>query len=100
MYFMVVKIIVDVANITPTLVAEITATIKVPNAIPKIPPIAPEKPKRMAFERVNMTPGPGLRIVTAAIVTKIKYVSNVHLLGQNVLLNCHGLLRETGAVGS
>lgn len=72
MYFMIVKIKDDVTNITPTLVAEITATKKVPNAIPKIPPIAPEKPKRIALDRVKMTPGPGLRIVTAAIEKKIK----------------------------
>ena len=80
MYFMMVKIITDVANITPTPVAEIIATIKVPTAIPKIPPTAPEKPKRMALDRVKITPGPGLRTVIAAIITNNKYVSNAHLL--------------------
>ena len=50
----------------PTLVALMAATTKAPEAMPRIPGNAPQKPWRRAFDRVSSTPGPGLRTVRVA----------------------------------
>lgn len=63
----IVKTTIELANITPKLVADIIAIKSVAKAIPKIPAKVLERPLCIALLMVSSTAGPGKRTVAKAI---------------------------------